>query len=130
MDKTEDSDLVKISGINNSINNINNKINFNEIRKENSKIRYDIFDNLKGILIFTVVFAHFLFEYSTLNIESLSRKIVIFIYTFHMPSFIFISGFLTSENSIKIKNDIKKIVNKNNLKEPFLHIKNLPNNFF
>ena len=110
MDKTEDSDLIKISGINNSINNINNKINLNEIRKENSTIRYDIFDNLKGILIFTVVFAHFLFEYSTFNIESLSRKIVIFIYTFHMPSFIFISGFLTSENSIKIKNASKLII--------------------
>ena len=31
---------------------------------------------------------------------------------------------------IKYKVIIKKIVNKNNLKEPFLHIKNLPNNFF
>ena len=110
MDKAENINLIYISGINNSINNINSKINLNEIKKESSSIRYDIFDNLKGILIFTVVLAHFLFDYSSINVESLSRKIVIFIYIFHMQSFVFISGFLTSENSIKIKNASKLII--------------------
>ena len=54
--------------------------------------------------------AHFLFDYSSINVESLSRKIVIFIYIFHMQSFVFIFGFLTSENSIKIKNASKLII--------------------
>ena len=74
------------------------------------KARYYIFDNFKGILIYTVVFAHFLFEYSSSNENSLSRKIVVFIYFFHMQSFIFISGFLSSENSIKINNTIKLLI--------------------
>jgi len=38
------------------------KANF--IGFENIKSRYNILDNYKGILIFLVVFAHFLYEYS------------------------------------------------------------------
>ena len=74
------------------------------------KTRYFIFDNFKGILIFTVVFAHFLLDYSNRNMNSLERKIVVFIYSFHMQGFAFISGFLTSDNTIKIKNTIKLLI--------------------
>ena len=75
-----------------------------ENKKENSKNRYNIFDNIKGILIFSVVFGHFLWKYSSYHKNSITRKIVVFIYSFHMPTFVFISGFLSSENSTKISN--------------------------
>ena len=101
MDKTENNDLISFK--------VNTKsINKNETKKD--KIRYYIFDNFKGILIFTVVFAHFLWEYSIQNMNSLSRKIVVFIYLFHMSGFIFISGFLTSKNSGKISNASKLLI--------------------
>ena len=103
MDKIEDSKIVSLS-LSTSI------ISKNEITKEQEKQRYYIFDNFKGILIFTVVFAHFLWSYSDQNRNTLSRKIVVFIYFFHMPSFIFISGFLTSKNSEKISNSFKLII--------------------
>lgn len=79
--------------------------------KNISKIRFNILDNIKGILIFLVVFAHFLFNYAQGNIHSFVAKIVNFIYCFHMPSFIFWSGFLSkSENSKNLKNITKLIL--------------------
>ena len=95
MEKTE-GNILDSSSLNNKL------INANEIKKEQIKIRYALFDNFKGILIFTVVFAHFLLRNSTKKPSSLSRKIVVFIYCFHMSGFIFISGFLTSKNTEKI----------------------------
>ena len=103
MDKIKDSKIPSFS-LSTSI------INKNEIAKEQEKLRYYIFDNFKGILIFTVVFAHFLWSYSAQNRNTLSRKLVVFIYFYHMPSFIFISGFLTSKNSEKISNSFKLII--------------------
>jgi len=70
----------------------------------NTRIRYIVLDNYKGILIFLVVFTHFLYDYSLNNKEKFCYKIVKYIYTFHMPSFIFCSGFLSkSENSRSFK---------------------------
>ena len=103
MDKIEDRKIVSLS-LSTSI------INKNEFEKEQEKLRYYIFDNFKGILIFTVVFAHFLWSYSTQNRNTLSRKLVVFIYFFHMPAFIFISGFLTSKNSEQISNSFKLLI--------------------
>ena len=88
------------------------KINSKEIQL-NSKIknRLNIIDNIKGILIFKVVFTHFLFKYSLRYKDSLSHKIVNIIYCFHMPSFIFWSGFLSkSENSRSFKSITKLIL--------------------
>ena len=82
----------------------------NKLGKVEKNSRYFLFDNYKGILIFTVVFAHFLWKYGRYNRKSLSRKIVEFIYCFHMSGFIFISGFLSSENSTKISNAIKLLI--------------------
>ncbi|MBF2685556.1 acyltransferase family protein [Listeria welshimeri] len=53
--------------------------------------RESYFDNAKFILIFLVVFGHFL---QTFIAEYASVRILyIYIYTFHMPAFILISGF-------------------------------------
>lgn len=85
-----------------------NKLNLN---KNELKFRFNILDNIKGILIFSVVFGHFLFNYSNKNKNSFSFKIVNFIYCFHMPSFIFWSGFLSkSENSRSFKNITKLLL--------------------
>ena len=82
--------------------------NNNLVLKDKIKIRYNILDNIKGILIFLVVFAHFLFEYAYKYPKSLSFKIVNYIYGFHMPLFIFSSGFLSkSNNSRNFKNIIR-----------------------
>lgn len=57
-------------------------------------------DNLKVLLIFLVVFGHLIERYMDTN--STLRGIYMFIYTFHMPLFIFVSGFL-SKNINKSK---------------------------
>ncbi len=100
------------------LNHIKILNNYSQIKpilsKENKRVkkRLYILDNYKGILIFLVVFAHLLFGYSNnvKNSNLLIRKIVVFIYTFHMPAFIFISGLLSSENSTKCSNAIKLII--------------------
>lgn len=55
------------------------------------KARDYYFDNAKFILIFLVVFGHlmqpFVADYDSVHI------LYIFIYTFHMPAFILISGY-------------------------------------
>lgn len=57
-------------------------------------------DNLKVLLIFLVVFGHLIERYIDTNNTLLG--IYLFIYTFHMPLFIFVSGFL-SKNINKSK---------------------------
>lgn len=52
------------------------------------------FDNLKLILIFLVVFGHAI-EYIG-NTSRTSNAVYSFIYTFHMPLFVFISGYFTN----------------------------------
>lgn len=62
-------------------------------------------DNLKGILILLVVFAHFLYQFIG---NSAISGIVNFIYTFHMPVFVFVSGYFgKSERSQSFKGIIK-----------------------
>lgn len=58
---------------------------------ENIKERNYLFDNIKAIMIFLMVFAHFL-EY----IPSFKAEVMdVCIYTFHMPLFVFISGYFS-----------------------------------
>ena len=55
MEKTEKSNLIYLSKLNNEIKEINvtkNVINTEEFEIPKEKIRYYIFDNIKGILIF------------------------------------------------------------------------------
>ena len=82
------------------------------LKNENKiKKRLYILDNIKGISIFLVVFAHFLYEYANSEVKSLSNKIVNYIYCFHMPVFIFLSGFLSkSVNSRSFKSIAKLLL--------------------
>lgn len=57
---------------------------------EKIKERSAYWDNIKGFLIILVVFAHFL--YQCMSDETVSY-IVRTIYTFHMPAFVFVSGY-------------------------------------
>ncbi len=59
------------------------------------KERSLLFDNLKGLLIFLVVFGHSL-ELLKDNYE-IANIIYTFIYIFHMPAFIFISGYFSKD---------------------------------
>lgn len=64
------------------------------------KKRYLFWDNYKGILIFLVVFGHFLYTYALKKPNSFANTLFYFIYLFHMPAFIFCSGYLSkSERS-------------------------------
>lgn len=58
-----------------------------------------LFDNLKGLLIFLVVFGHSLEMYRE---NTMIKTIYLFIYTFHMPLFIFIAGYF-SKNAEKCR---------------------------
>lgn len=71
----------------------------------NLKNNYFI-DNLKVVLIFLVVFGHLIERY--IDDNNTLMGIYMFIYTFHMPLFIFISGLLS-----KNLNKSKKIFIKN-----------------
>lgn len=66
----------------------------------NTKTRNYLLDNLKVILIFFVVFGHVIEYY--IKDSNILMSIYIFIYIFHMPLFIFISGYL-SKNFYKMK---------------------------
>ena len=69
------------------------------------KKRIAVWDNLKFILIFLVVFGHFMspFTADSLDLE----RMYLFIYTFHMPAFIFVNG-LFSKRAVREK-DYKKV---------------------
>ncbi len=65
--------------------------------------RIEKWDNLKFFLIYTVVLGHFFRSYSEM---SLVRGLVLIIYSFHMPLFLFLSG-LFSKHTIERKNFIR-----------------------
>ena len=79
--------------------------NPNQIEDKNGRIYY--FDNLKFILIFLVVFAHFLGP--IVHKTEIAKTIWIFVYTFHMPLFIFVSGYF-AKASIERKDKNKVII--------------------
>jgi fucose 4-O-acetylase-like acetyltransferase len=55
-------------------------------------------DSTKGMLIFLVVFCHFAAD--SLQYSTVLNSVYVLIYTFHIPLFVFFSGFL-SKNSVK-----------------------------
>ena len=57
-----------------------------------NKNRTPLWDNAKGVLITLVVVGHFLM-YAQANINA--QRMLIMIYSFHMPTFVFISGILS-----------------------------------
>lgn len=60
-------------------------------------------DNIKALLIFTVVFGHLLELFGGQE----KAWIYYMIYTFHMPAFVFVTGFFTRQNGNRI---IKKVL--------------------
>lgn len=64
------------------------------------KTRDYLFDNMKGILIFLVVFGH-LIEYFVFKIGGSIDYIYTGIYLFHMPVFVFISGYFSKKHKEK-----------------------------
>ena len=62
------------------------------------KIRDIRFDTLKGFLILTVVFGHFFTHDASHGI--LSEAMANFIYSFHMPLFVFISGYFSNNHNV------------------------------
>ena len=64
--------------------------------------RVAFWDNYKGILIALVVFGHFIYSTATTYPKSFLNDVFTFIYLFHMPAFVFCSGYLSkSENTGK-----------------------------
>lgn len=61
--------------------------------------RIYFFDNVKAFLIILVVFGHLL-EYF-LHLNDIFKWTYVLIYSFHMPLFAFVSGFLSKDNNIK-----------------------------
>lgn len=70
------------------------------------KEREYLFDNLKALLIIFVIFGH---SISCYNLEGIFLKIKGMIYVFHMPLFIFISGYF-SKNIENIENKAIKLL--------------------
>ncbi|MBQ7265189.1 MAG: CapA family protein [Firmicutes bacterium] len=75
------------------------------MKEENTK-RIAYWDNLKGILILLVVFAHILFGLQ--DISPVYNTTVDIIYTFHMSAFVFVSGYFgKSKNSHSFESIVK-----------------------
>ena len=72
------------------------------IKNENRSLYYD---NIKGFLILLVVFAHCLYNIQHIPIANIITDAI---YMFHMPAFVFVSGYFgKSENSGSFKSSIK-----------------------
>ena len=67
------------------------------------------FDNFKGLLIFLVVFGHFIEGvYAFRDNNEYIRVVYSFIYLFHMPAFVFISGYFSKKNDTIIFEKVLK----------------------
>ncbi len=73
-----------------------------------TKSRDSYFDNAKFILIFLVVFGHILRSF--INGNEFMLHLYKFIYTFHMPAFILVSGYFAK--NFKRKGYVKKLAVK------------------
>jgi fucose 4-O-acetylase-like acetyltransferase/poly-gamma-glutamate capsule biosynthesis protein CapA/YwtB (metallophosphatase superfamily)/lysophospholipase L1-like esterase len=75
---------------------------------ETNSNRIPYWDNLKGVLIALVVFGHYLFEYRDF---SAIREATYLIYAFHMPAFVFVSGYFSrSERSTSDETLVKILI--------------------
>lgn len=71
--------------------------------------RNSYFDNAKAVLMFLVVFGHVVESQLTNKGASAFRSVYMFIYLFHMPCFIFISGYF-SKKGITLTDALSKFV--------------------
>lgn len=67
----------------------------------NSKERDFLFDNIKGFLIILVVLGHVIENYAYHNMPSKISFLYQLIYIFHMPLFVFISGYFSKKDNPK-----------------------------
>ena len=74
------------------------------------KQRSTFWDNYKGILIFLVVFGHFIYTYAANKPESLAGQLYTFIYSFHMPAFIFCSGYFSRSQRSRGKESLTQLL--------------------
>lgn len=72
------------------------------------KTRNHYWDNIKGILMLLTVFAHVLFQLQSRS--DLIEKTVDYIYMFHMPAFVFVSGFFGKSEHSRSKESIFKLI--------------------
>ena len=74
------------------------------------KERVHFWDNYKGILIFLVVFGHFIYSYAGKMPGSFVESLYVFIYSFHMPAFIFCSGYFSKSENSRSKESLIKLL--------------------
>ena len=75
----------------------------NKLQRE----RDTYWDNIKGLLIILVVFAHCLFD---LQDRHWNNVIVDAIYYFHMPAFVFVSGYFSKSEHARKWDSLSKLV--------------------
>lgn len=73
-----------------------------------AKERSAYWDNIKGILMLLTVFAHCLYQHQTASLAI--DHITDFIYMFHMPAFVFISGYFGKSERAQSKESILRLV--------------------
>ncbi|MGN0523203.1 MAG: acyltransferase family protein [Eubacterium sp.] len=73
----------------------------------NTKARSPYWDNIKGVLIILVVFAHCLYS---LQGSTVNNLIVDAIYYFHMPAFVFVSGFFSKSERCRSRNAVLQLL--------------------
>ena len=74
------------------------------------KQRSTFWDNYKGILIFLVVFGHFIYTYAANRPDTLAAELYTFIYSFHMPAFIFCSGYFSRSQRSRGKESLTQLL--------------------
>ena len=74
------------------------------------KQRSTFWDNYKGILIFLVVFGHFIYTYALNLPASLAADVYSFVYCFHMPAFIFCSGYFSRSERSRGKESLTQLL--------------------
>lgn len=76
-----------------------------EIKSPNTRLPY--WDNIKGVLIILVVIGHYLWAYwDSDNV----RQVISFIYLFHMPAFVFVSGYFSKSENSRLSHSILRLI--------------------
>lgn len=74
---------------------------------EKTRYRNYAFDSLKAIMITLMVFGHLIEEY---GYDGIIGIIWVYIYSFHMPVFVFISGYFSKNTDKGIKNAVSSLL--------------------
>lgn len=75
-----------------------------KIKKERAAVSYScLIDNIKVLLIFLVVFNHII-AFNLVKVDTVVRYVWYAITIFHMPAFVFISGYLSKKPQNVLKN--------------------------